>query len=362
MNRLEETLSFFRSLVRFPSLSHQEGPVADHVTQYIERHGLAPQRLDDNVYVALGDSKESPCLLLNSHLDVVPPSSDHPYPPFDATEVDGCIYGRGAVDAKASGAAMLRALIELKEDNWAPGRGCVVVALTTCEEVGGEYNGLQQVRPQLPPLDAALVGEPTSLQPCVAQKGLLILYAHAKGQTAHAARAHLGDNAIYAATRDIRRIEHFVFEKSDPHLGKPTITPTVIEGGTAKNVVPDLCTITLDIRSTPAYTHDEITHLLSNALDSDIEIYSSRLVPVSTDSGEAIVKACLAALPGAEPFGSPTTSDWVFLHDIPTVKIGPGPSERSHTPHEFIEIKELWKGVEAYKGIIRAYFAEETSR
>ena len=349
-----ESLSLFKSLVRIPSLSHEEKEIADYVESYINAAGLSAQRHDDNVYVSLGTG--SPHLLLNSHLDVVPPSSEHPYPPFEATEVDGLIYGRGTVDAKASGTAMLRALIELEKAGWHPAKGSVTVALTTCEEVGGHYNGLQQLRPHLPAIDAALVGEPTEMQPCVGQKGLLILRAHAKGQTAHAARAHLGKNAIYVAARDALKIETFKFQKADPHLGKPTITATIVEGGTAKNVVPDTCTMTLDIRSTPAYTHEELIELIDGQLESEIEVYSKRLIPTSTAPDALIVKACLAALPGSAVFGSPTTSDWVFLNDIPTVKIGPGPSQRSHTPHEHIAIEAFLQGVQGYKAIIKAYF------
>ena len=358
----EETLSLFKSLVRIPSLSHQEKDIADFLESHLGRLSLSPKRHDNNIYVTLESGlSASPCLLLNSHLDVVPPSSNHPYPPFEPTEIDHCIYGRGTVDAKASGTAMLRALTELHEEGWRPQRGCVIVALTTCEEVGGSYNGLQQLRPILPSIDAALVGEPTSLQPCISQKGLLILYAHGRGQTAHAARSHLGTNAIYASARDIERIQSITFNREDPFLGSPTIAVTIISGGETKNVIPDICTITLDIRSTPAYTHEEIVQILEEHLESDIEIYSSRIIPVSTQPSERIVRACLHAIPEAAPFGSPTTSDWIHLHDVPTVKIGPGPSERSHTPYEHIEIEELIKGVSTYKQIIKAYFASTPS-
>lgn len=350
------SISLFKQLVQFPSLSHEERAIADFVEDYICRQDLKPKRIDHNVYIELGTGED--CLLLNSHLDVVPPSEDHPYPPFNATEKDGCIWGRGTVDAKASGAAMLRALIELSEAGWLPEKGKVIVALTTCEEVGGDYNGLQTLRGHLPYLNAALVGEPTNLVPCIAQKGLLILKVQARGVSAHAARAHLGENAIYAAARDLLKLENFIFEKTDAYLGKPTLSATTISGGKTRNMVPDLCTFYLDIRSTPAYTHDEIITLISEYLDADVEIHSKRIVPASTPADSRIVQACRRALPDAEPFGSPTTSDWIHLTDVPTVKIGPGPSERSHTPHEHIEIDELLRGVKVYKRIIRAYFSD----
>ena len=347
-------VELLKALVRFPSLSRKEEPIADFVEEYVHQAGLPVERFEDNVYFRLGDGPNR--LLLNSHLDVVAPSKKHPYDPFDPVEVDGQLYGRGTVDAKASGAAMTTAVLDLAAEGWMPKNGQVLVALTACEELGGTYNGLQNLRPHLPDLSAALVGEPTQLQPCVAQKGLLILHIHAHGQTAHAARAHLGENAILKAARDIQRLDAYTFERTDPFLGKPTLTVTVIEGGKARNVVPNLCSFFVDIRTTPAYTHEEIIDLMADVLESEVKVHSKRIIPLATALSERIVRACRAALPDAAPFGSPTASDWLFLHDVPTVKIGPGISERSHTPDEHIEIAEVERAVEVYKGIIRAYF------
>ena len=327
--------------------------------------GLEVGRLGDNVWASLGDGDD--LLLLCSHLDVVPPSTEHPYPPFEPTVVNGKVYGRGTVDAKASGASMLMALIELATSGWRPpARGRVVVALTVCEEAGGKDNGMEQCRAELfghalPEVSAALVGEPTELKPCLAQKGLLILTATAHGTTAHAARAHLGDNALTRAARDLITIDGFTFPQVDPLLGRPTATATLIEGGTAKNVVPDRCTFTLDIRSTPAATHAELTETVARQLESEVEVYSDRLVPCSTSSDARVARATTDALASlgleAEPFGSPTASDWVFLADVPAVKIGPGRSELSHTPNEHVESRQLDAAVEVYAEIARRYVA-----
>lgn len=358
-------LDLHATLVRIPSLSHEEGPAADAVEVFLRQaEGVEVGRLDDNVWGALGEGDD--VLLLCSHLDVVPPSEDHPYPPFSPTRVDGAVYGRGAVDAKASGAAMLTAFARLARDGWRPPRGGrLVVALTACEETGGGYNGMDAMRKgvfgsRLPEPAAALVGEPTELKPCLAQKGLLILTATAKGQTAHAARAHLGDNAITKAARDLVRLGDLAFEKADPLLGRPTATATLVEGGTAKNVVPDRCTFTLDVRSTPAYTHAELAALVADYLESDVTVYSDRLVPCATEADARVARSVTGALAGlgldAEPFGSPTASDWIFLHDVPAVKIGPGRSELSHTADEHVEVDQLERAVEVYQAVARAYF------
>lgn len=351
-------LDLHAALVRFPSLSTQEREIADFVEAHARAAGLDVGRHEDNVWAALGTGDD--VLLLASHLDVVPPSASHPYRPFEPTTVDGQIYGRGAVDAKASGAAMLQALIDLEREGFEP-PGRVVVALTACEETGGPYNGMQALRPHLPPISAALVGEPTGLRPCLAQKGLLILTATARGRTAHAARAHLGDNALTRAARDLVRVDALAFDRDDPLLGLPTATATTISGGTAKNVVPDTCAFTLDVRSTPAYTHAELTRIVADALESDVAVYSDRLVPCATRADARIAVACTEALQSlgldAEPFGSPTASDWVFLADVPAVKIGPGRSELSHTPDEHVDAAELVRAVEVYTRILTRYFA-----
>lgn len=355
-----DAVALHKQLIRFPSLSGDEGPIADFIEEFTSERGVQVRRRDDNVYFWVGDGDDT--LLLNTHLDVVPPSSGHPHDPFEPVERDGRIYGRGSVDAKASAASMTAALLSLAEEGWRPEDGRVLVALTTHEETGGEYNGLEKLRPHLPTLSGAIVGEPTGLQPCVAQKGLLILNVHARGKTAHAARSHLGENAVVKAARDILRLASFEFAREDPFLGTPTVTVTTIEGGTARNVVPDLCSYTLDIRTTSAYRHEELIEEFTNYLESDVEVHSKRIVPVTTPLESRIVKACLRALPKAQPFGSPTASDWIFLHDVPTVKIGPGSSELSHTAEESLPRDELLRGVEVYRSIIKAFFMDKDTR
>ena len=360
-------LDVHADLVSIPSLSHHEAAAADYVQAWAREHGLEAGRHDDNVWASVGSGDD--LLLLCSHLDVVPPSENHPHDPFTPTRAGDRIYGRGAVDAKASGAAMLTALAALHESGWRP-RGRLVVALTACEETGGGYNGMETMRREvfgnaLPEVSAALVGEPTELRPCLAQKGLLILEATAHGRTAHAARAHLGDNAVTRAARDLLALDDLEFDRADPLLGKPTANATLVEGGTAKNVIPDRCRFTLDVRSTPAYTHAELTEIVRAALESEVSVYSDRLVPCATDRTERVAVAALEAVASladlgleAEPFGSPTASDWIFLADVPAVKIGPGRSELSHTPDEHVTVGQLEAAVKVYAEVARRYFAE----
>lgn len=351
---MSAVVELLQDLVRIPSPSLEEDAVASFLQAYAGGHGLHLERDGNNVWASVGSGPRR--LLLNSHLDVVPPSRNHPFAPFDPVILDGCVYGRGAVDAKASVAAMTSAVLELAGEGFRPAGGSVLLALTACEESYPEHNGLRHLRPRLPEIHAALVGEPTDMLPVVAQKGLLVLRATAHGRSAHAARAERGENAILKAMHDIRQLDALVFEREHPVLGLPSLAVTTIHGGTARNVIPDSCSIEIDIRTTPAYTHDETVAIVKGRLQSTVEVHSERIIPLSTDADEDIVCACLSAIPGAVPQGSPTASDWLYLADVPTVKIGPGSSELSHTAGERVAVAAIEDAVAAYKRIIRAYF------
>ncbi|MEM1055664.1 MAG: M20/M25/M40 family metallo-hydrolase [Bacteroidota bacterium] len=362
---MTDVLALHRGLVAIPSVSRDERAAADFVEAFAHErggpHGVVVERSEHNVWASLGTGED--VLLLASHLDVVPPSDGHPFDPFTPTVREGNVYGRGAVDAKASGAAMLAALLDLAASGWAPEAGRLVVALTACEEVGSDENGLDHLRrevPAFPTPSGALVGEPTDLRPCLAQKGLLVLRCTARGQTAHAARAHLGRNALTAMAHDLLRVDALALGPEDPFLGAPTINATVAEAGTARNVIPDSATFWLDVRTAPARTNREWAEIIEGELESEVHIHSERLVPCGTDPEAHIARAVVSSLArlgmDAEPFGSPTASDWVFLADVPAVKIGPGDSRLSHTAEEHVAEAEVLRAVQVYRAVAESYF------
>lgn len=350
-----------RRLVSIPSLSREEGAIADFLEDWLRQEPeLDVRRIGNNVLASLGHGPDT--LMLNTHLDVVPPSDSHPHGAFDATVHEGAVWGRGSVDAKAPLAAMSCAVVEAARSGLEFPGGRLLAAFTVCEETGGSDNGLQEVLEQIDRPSAAVVGEPTMLQPCIAQKGLLILRLVAHGRSAHAGRPELADNAIVRAAADIGRIATMSFDRIHPQLGETKCSATVIRGGEASNVIPDTCTTTLDVRTTPVYTHDELIALIDEAVDADVVVHSKRLVPVGTAPDARIAGAARAAARSAgapaDFFGSPTLSDWVFLAGTPTVKLGPGDSRLSHTAEEHVPIDQLERGVQVYASIIRNYFAE----
>ena len=347
-----DAVALLQDLVRIPSPSGQEDAVVARLEDAFRSLGFKPERRGRNL-TALLDGGEGPLLLLNSHTDTVPVGEEWTRDPLAAKIVDGRLYGRGANDAKGPLTAMILGAARAFQKDAPKGR--VLLAASCEEETLGQ--GLEKLLPQLPRPDAAVVGEPTGLKPAVAQKGLLVLEITAAGRAAHAAHGG-GINAIEAAARDVLALAKLRFERLHPALGGITLNVTQISGGARHNVIPDRCKLVVDVRTTPDYAVDELVAAVTAAVEGSVHVRSSRLGSVATDPAHAVVQAALSANPGAKPYGSPTLSDWVFLKGIPTVKVGPGESKRSHTPDEYIEVAELEAGVDFYEKLIRGYFAK----
>jgi len=344
------------------SLSREETALADAVAVDLRAAGLEVKRRGNNVWCEFGDAP-GPRLLLNSHLDTVPAGEGWTHDPWTPKIANGALSGLGANDAKGCVTAMIECVLELKRfvDGGGVLGGTVVLALTAEEEISGQ--GLSTILNELGPIDAALVGEPTGLTPMTAQRGLLIVIGHARGRTGHPANTPPGsaDNAIAVAAADIGRLSDFNWGPAHPLLGRTHAHVTQIHGGIARNVIPDACEFTLDIRTTPVESHRATFARLQSAMQSEFRIHSDRLVPIETSVDQPIVAACVAAT-GRSPTGSPAMSDMVFLSGVPAVKIGPGESSRSHTPNEYLRSSELSAGATAYEQIARTYFAKCRNR
>ncbi|HWQ09039.1 MAG TPA: M20/M25/M40 family metallo-hydrolase, partial [Holophaga sp.] len=200
-----------------------------------------------------------------------------------------------------------------------------------------------------------VVGEPTGLKVCAAQRGMLVLKCTAKGVSAHVAHAKLGENAIHKAARDMVKLESLAFE-AHPLLGAAHPVVTQVSGGLARNQVPDLCEFVVDLRTTPNLPDEDAIARLAAELESSVSVLASGYLPMATDPSHAIVKAALKAARTKVPVGSDTTSDWAFLGNLPAVKAGPGDTMRSHRPNEWLSLKELNAGTTFYAGLAREFF------
>ncbi len=338
-----------QQLVNIPSLSGQEGAAADFVVGLVESWGVPVHRLGHNIWFEIGQG--GPRLLLASHLDTVPPCAGWEGDPWQSAWVDGHLTGLGANDAKGCVAALLGAAWALKDVELP---GTAVFAFTAEEETGGVH-GMGQVLSHFGPLDAALVGEPTSLHPCIAQRGMLLLDCTAHGESGHVAHAALAENAIHKASRDIARLATLSFEPHDL-LGVTKAQVTQVQGGLRTNQVPDACAFTVDLRTTPNLDHTELAGRIATELESEVKVRSARYIPKATSSQSAIAQAAREAS-GKAFVGSATTSDWAFLGDLPAVKIGPGDTHRSHRANEFLLQSELEAGAAFYALAVQRYFA-----
>ena len=348
----EEILTLHQDLVAIPSFSGSEARLADFLQEWLRARGVEAAR-HGNTLLALAGS--GPVLLLDTHLDTVPPAPGWTREPFRPLVEAGRVYGLGANDAKASVAAMVAAFLAVRES---PLPFTLALALVEAEETSGL--GTQRVLAELgkrpEPIRAALLGEPTGLDVAIAQKGLLILELAAHGQACHAAHAaKLGArNAAFALAHDLVALENLDLGPAHPRLGSVTIQPTMLRAGSARNVVPGEATAVLDIRTVPG-AHREMTERVRAAVASEVRVLSERLEPRETSEQEPLVQAIRRARPQAAVYGSATLSDMVFLRDIPAVKCGPGRSERSHTPDEFVLEQEILEGARFYGDFVQAF-------
>lgn len=338
---LSETLNLLKVLISTPSMSREEEAAANALQNYMERSGILTNRSGNNVWcVSPQFSLDKPTLLLNSHIDTVKPVSGWQKQPFTPTEVNGKLYGLGSNDAGGSLVCLFQTFCRLtrKEQPYN------LIFLASCEEEVSGKNGIESVLPKLPPIALGIVGEPTEMQPAIAEKGLMVLDVTAHGKAGHAAREE-GDNAIYHALTDIEWFRTYRFERVSPLLGPVKMSVTQINAGTQHNVIPDRCSFVVDIRSNELYTNEELFSLISQHVSSEVTARSFRLNSSHIDASHPVVRRAVEL--GRTPYGSPTLSDQALM-PFPSVKIGPGKSSRSHTANEYILIRELEEALDLY--------------
>lgn len=343
-------ISLLDKLIATPSISRDEAATADIIEYALHTDGIETRRLHNNIW-AVNDNFDPtrPTLLLNSHHDTVRPASTYTIDPFTPLHRDGRIYGLGSNDAGASVVSLIETFKALRKRELSVN---LILAITAEEEVSGS-NGIEALLRHFSDeglrIDMAIVGEPTSMQAAVAERGLLVLDCTAHGVSGHAARNE-GVNAIYNAISDIDRLRALKFDRQSDILGDIRISVTMIQAGSQHNVVPDRCSFVADVRTTDAYTNAETLAIIAGAVDSEVKARSTRLNASVIDSAHPLVEAAVKL--GARSFVSPTMSDRALMHGIPALKIGPGDSARSHTADEFIFESEISQAIDFYQRLI----------
>ena len=338
-----DILALLKQLISTPSVTRSEQEVSAILKADMVRHGYDPQEIGLNL-LCYGHSYDpaKPTLLLNSHLDTVKPVAGWTKDPFTPVIVDGRLYGLGSNDDGAGLVSLLYTFYQLdsKEQPYNP-----LFLATVEEEVNGQ-GGMKLAVNSLPKVDVALIGEPTGMQPAVAEKGLMVLDFTVHGKAGHAARNE-GVNALYRATELIEKLRTFRFDKVSDLLGPVKFTITMINAGTQHNVIPDTCTFTADVRTNELYTNHEVFDIISGQLPEwcEVKARSFNLNSSRIDVNHPVIRKAVSL--GMKPYGSPTLSDQAIL-ECPSFKLGPGESARSHTADEFVTLAELEQAVPMY--------------
>ena len=337
-----EAVSLLSHLIATPSVSRDERRAADIMEEELTRCGFTPHREANNVW-AIGpcQREDRPTLLLNAHIDTVKPVASYTRNPYEPSLEDGTLYGLGSNDCGGGLVSLLQVFRELSASERCPYN---LVYLASAEEEVSGKDGISRALPLLPHVDVAIVGEPTGMQPAVAEKGLMVVDITAHGKSGHAARNE-GVNAIYEALDDLCWIRSHRFDRVSRFLGPTKMQATVVNAGTQHNVVPDECKIVVDVRTNELYTNEEVFDIISSHCKSECRARSFRLHSSRIDLNHPLVERCVAL--GLQPFGSPTLSDQALM-PFASLKLGPGQSARSHSVDEYIKVSEIEHAIGLY--------------
>lgn len=367
---MNSSRDLLKTLVAFDTTSRESNlQLIEFVRDYLARFDVPceliynEQRSKANLFATLGPA-DRPGIVLSGHTDVVPVDGQ-PWTvaPFELSERDGKLYGRGTADMKGYIACVLALVPALVTANL---RRPVHIALSYDEEVGclgvrSLLKALEQ-RPIKPML--CIIGEPTELKPVLGHKGKLAMRCDIHGQACHSAYAPQGVNAIeYAAELigELGRIGHRLKapEHHDARFDPPfsTVQTGVIAGGKALNIVPADCRFDFEIRALPSHDPSEVAqelktyaehHVLPRmrAVSEQSEIRFSELSAYPGLATEAHSEAAelIAGFSGSRAFGTVAFGTEGGLFDaagIPTVVCGPGSMDQGHKPDEFVSLEQL---------------------
>jgi succinyl-diaminopimelate desuccinylase len=364
----EEIVGTLRDLIRIPSITGDEAQIGAHVADICQAMGLEVEIVEaepgrPNVVARWESGLPGPHLLLNDHLDMVPPGPLEywTHQPFDADVADGRIYGRGAIDTK-SGVTTLLMAIKAARETKLPICGRLTLVFSCDEEVGGRL-GMQHLARNgyLNSADMAVVAEPTSLEVEIGTKGRLHLEITTRGIATHGARPWLGHNAIDDMAEVIRELGLLAAEletRTHPLLGHATLNVGRIDGGTVANMVPNKCVLGLDRRLLPEEDPDaaeaEIAAILEcvKARRPGFDASLQRHVwwpGYAIDPSEPVVRAACEAV--EKVIGKPpvvrgkdagTDASWInVLAGIPVVMFSPGDGFTAMNADENVGIDDL---------------------
>jgi succinyl-diaminopimelate desuccinylase len=270
---------------------------------------------------------------------------------------------------KGGVAAMAAAMAALKAGGFRP-TADVILAATCGEEAGMLGAGAMVENGSLSGSRYLVVGEPSDLEVFIAEKGVLWFDVVAYGRTAHGSMPSLGVNAVSFLARLAPQLESYAFPwEASALLGGPSVSINKFAGGNKTNVVPDLARLTVDMRTVPSQSHEDILRRVRALAEEqaaqfhpdlrvEIEIENDKQ-PIETDPGERLVDAVVEAatsVRGAAPQVGGVTygTDAAYLapgYGIPMVICGPGAPGMAHQPDEWVPVEQLVQAAEIYANV-----------
>jgi succinyl-diaminopimelate desuccinylase len=368
-----EVVRFCQELVRIKSVNPpgDELPAAEYVASTLEKAGLEVELISHNttrasVFARLKSFRKIPAVLFNGHLDTVPVGREKwTHDPFEAEIADGRIWGRGTADMKAGLAALMVAAKTLAEVRL-PLRGDLILAATAGEETDSMGATSIATRPDLGPVQAVLIPEPSYNDIYVAEKGALWLEFNTRGKTAHGSMPDLGQNAIMMMATLIHELQRLAIPYQEhPMLGGLTQSVNTIAGGMKTNVVPDHCVTTVDLRTVPGQDHRAIVRQIEDLIadlshripgfKASVSVINDR-IPIETSPEEPVVQSfadVVAEVTGHRPVPKGVryyTDAVAFVPALKTPMIicGPGDARLAHQPDEHVEVSKLIEAAKIY--------------
>jgi acetylornithine deacetylase len=339
----KKATDLLKQLIATPSFSKEEDNTATLIENWLRQQHVESNRLQNNVWATNRHYDASkPTILLNSHHDTVKPNRSYTLDPFEPLEKDGKLFGLGSNDAGGALVSLIAAFVHFHER--AQMSHNLILAATAEEEISG-HHGIELLLPELGRIDWGIVGEPTTMQLAVAEKGLLVLDCVAHGQAGHAAREE-GENAVYKAIPDMEWFRSYRWSRVSDLLGPVKMSVTVANtDNKAHNVIPSQFHFVVDVRVNELYHFEEILETIRSYVQCDVNPRSLRMRSSSIPIDHPVVRAGISA--GRKYYGSPTTSDKALM-PFPALKTGPGDSARSHTADEYIFVREIHEGIVSY--------------
>ena len=347
-----------------------EANILPYLEQFFAHHGI--RTFTQEVFpgrhnlIAVLPGQTTDRIILEAHTDTVSVKGMS-IPPFEPSIKDVRVYGRGSVDDKAGLAAMMHALVSLKQEGIVPPCEVWLAAVVDEEHT---YRGVVKLCEDIQGV-ASIVAEPTEMRAVIASKGVLRWRIVTKGKAAHSSKPHLGINAIQHMARVLNALEEDntrLATVAHPLLSPPTVSVGTIHGGVQVNLVPDQCAIEIDRRLMPGESAPAVLAAYDAMVKAIPGIDAWCETPplledeaLDTPASSDVVRVAQNVLSSLglnpEPMGVPFGSDAskISRAGIPTIVFGPGSIDQAHTHDEYVPIDEVLAAEEFYRRFLLTY-------